>query len=83
LLEEHLHCMHSLSPPERVHAHGRSLPRPARGARYAQWRSLITGTPPGFDAARRLDEALGFTDCGPFEDDREDPNSAFMTRTFD
>lgn len=34
-----------------------------------------------FLPARRLYESFGFTYCAPFADYREDPNSAFMTRT--
>lgn len=140
LLEEHLRHMHSLSPPESVHAldlsglkrpevtfwtvwsapeggellgcgalkqigprHGeiKSMRTPAahRGkgvartmlghivevARQRGWErlSLETGTQPGFEPARKLYEAFGFAYCGPFEGYREDPNSAFMTRTLD
>jgi putative acetyltransferase len=138
LLEEHLRHMHSLSPPESVHAldltglkrpevtfwtvwsapeggellgcgalkqigpvhgeiksmrtpesrRGRGVARTMLGhivgvaqARGWQRLSLETGTQPGFEPARRLYEAFGFAYCGPFEGYREDPNSAFMTRT--
>jgi len=41
--------------------------------------SLETGSWPYFDPARRLYSAFGFSECGPFGDYREDPNSVFMT----
>jgi putative acetyltransferase len=41
--------------------------------------SLETGSWPYFDSARRLYAAFGFSECGPFGDYREDPNSVFMT----
>ena len=41
--------------------------------------SLETGSWPYFDPARRLYAAFGFSECGPFGDYREDPNSVFMT----
>ncbi|HEX2545938.1 MAG TPA: GNAT family N-acetyltransferase [Ramlibacter sp.] len=41
--------------------------------------SLETGTQDGFAPARTLYRSFGFTECGPFADYREDPNSAFMT----
>lgn len=54
-------------------------------ARQRGWErlSLETGTQPGFEPARKLYEAFGFAYCGPFEGYREDPNSAFMTRTLE
>lgn len=42
--------------------------------------SLETGAQPSFSAARALYLAAGFTECGPFEGYRPDPNSVFMTR---
>ena len=44
--------------------------------------SLETGTTPGFDAAVAMYRRLGFEDCGPFADYREDPFSRFMTFGF-
>jgi putative acetyltransferase len=41
--------------------------------------SLETGSWPYFQPARRLYAAFGFSECGPFGDYREDPNSVFMT----
>ncbi|MBT5902876.1 MAG: GNAT family N-acetyltransferase [Opitutaceae bacterium] len=41
--------------------------------------SLETGSQPEFEPARRLYTAAGFTECPPFGDYREDPNSIFMT----
>jgi putative acetyltransferase len=41
--------------------------------------SLETGSWPYFEPARRLYAAFGFSECGPFGDYREDPNSVFMT----
>jgi putative acetyltransferase len=41
--------------------------------------SLETGSGPGFEAAGALFSKLGFVDCGPFADYREDPFSRFMT----
>lgn len=41
--------------------------------------SLETGAMQAFLPARKLYEAHGFRDCGPFADYREDPNSVFMT----
>ncbi|KXF80462.1 GNAT family N-acetyltransferase [Enterovibrio coralii] len=43
--------------------------------------SLETGTEPEFEPARRLYERFGFEQCAPFADYKEDPNSAFFTRT--
>lgn len=40
--------------------------------------SLETGSMEGFLPARRLYEAYGFTECGPFGDYKTDPNSLFM-----
>ena len=42
--------------------------------------SLETGAQPGFAPARQLYARAGFTDCGPFGDYTNDPNSVFMTR---
>lgn len=42
--------------------------------------SLETGSMKEFDAARRLYEKYGFSECGPFEGYVEDPNSVFMTK---
>ena len=41
--------------------------------------SLETGSMEFFVPARRLYARFGFTECGPFADYREDPNSKFMT----
>ena len=41
--------------------------------------SLETGSWRYFEPARALYSAFGFSECGPFGDYREDPNSAFMT----
>jgi putative acetyltransferase len=41
--------------------------------------SLETGSWPYFEPARRFYAAFGFSECGPFGDYREDPNSVFMT----
>jgi putative acetyltransferase len=41
--------------------------------------SLETGSWPYFQPARALYARHGFTECGPFGDYREDPNSVFMT----
>ncbi len=40
--------------------------------------SLETGSGPGFEAAYALFSKLGFVECGPFADYREDPFSRFM-----
>ena len=50
----------------------------ARAAGYRRI-SLETGVQPGFAAARGLYARAGFTECGPFEGYRSDPNSVFMT----
>jgi putative acetyltransferase len=42
--------------------------------------SLETGVQPTFVAARALYARAGFTECGPFEGYRDDPNSVFMTK---
>ena len=42
--------------------------------------SLETGAQAGFVPARRLYRRAGFTDCGPFGEDTNDPNSVFMTK---
>jgi putative acetyltransferase len=41
--------------------------------------SLETGSHPDFTPAHTLYRSVGFVDCGPFADYREDPNSVFMT----
>jgi putative acetyltransferase len=137
LLAEHLREMHSLSPPESVHAldltalrrpditfwsvwfadtllgcgalkelsatHGeiksmRTAPAhrrcgvagamlehivaQARGRGYRRL-SLETGALPAFAPARRLYERFGFTYCPPFGEYREDPHSAFLSRSLD
>jgi putative acetyltransferase len=51
----------------------------ARRRGYARL-SLETGSNEPFAPARALYRRFGFTDCGPFADYREDPNSVFMTR---
>lgn len=43
--------------------------------------SLETGTQDFFLPARKLYERFGFEYCGPFSDYREDPHSAFMTKS--
>jgi putative acetyltransferase len=50
----------------------------ARGEGLARL-SLETGSWPYFEPARALYAASGFSECGPFGDYREDPNSVFMT----
>ena len=42
--------------------------------------SLETGSMDYFEPARKLYTSFGFSDCRPFGDYREDPNSMFMTR---
>jgi putative acetyltransferase len=42
--------------------------------------SLETGAQPSFEVARQLYLKAGFSECGPFEGYRPDPNSVFMTR---
>ena len=42
--------------------------------------SLETGSMPAFAPARALYARYGFTECAPFADYVEDPNSVFMTR---
>jgi putative acetyltransferase len=54
----------------------------ARSRHYARL-SLETGSMEAFAPARRLYEDYGFEYCAPFADYRDDPNSVFMTRTFD
>ena len=51
----------------------------ARRRGYARL-SLETGSQPFFAPAWALYEAAGFTDCPPFANYREDPNSRFMTK---
>ena len=41
---------------------------------------LETGSQPSFAAARKLYRSAGFTDCPPFGDYTDDPNSVYMTR---
>ena len=41
--------------------------------------SLETGSMAAFEPARRLYRSHGFTDCAPFADYTDDPNSTFMT----
>lgn len=41
---------------------------------------LETGSQAAFEPARRLYAAFGYTECGPFGDYAEDPNSTFMSR---
>ncbi|HLJ54042.1 MAG TPA: GNAT family N-acetyltransferase [Chthonomonadaceae bacterium] len=41
--------------------------------------SLETGSQEAFEPARRLYTAFGFTECDPFAEYVEDPNSVFMT----
>jgi putative acetyltransferase len=45
--------------------------------------SLETGSQPGFEPARRLYAAFGFSVCEPFSDYALDPNSVFMTKALD
>jgi putative acetyltransferase len=45
--------------------------------------SLETGTQDMFEPARALYAKAGFTACPPFEGYSEDPNSFYMTRTFE
>ncbi len=52
----------------------------ARGRGYRRL-SLETGSMAAFAPAHALYSKYGFTDCPPFADYREDPNSIFMTRT--
>ncbi len=54
----------------------------ARGAGMARL-SLETGSWPYFAPARALYARHGFTECPPFGDYREDPNSVFMTLALD
>ena len=42
--------------------------------------SLETGATPYFAAARELYRRVGFVECGPYGEYREDMNSVFMTR---
>jgi putative acetyltransferase len=42
--------------------------------------SLETGVQPTFIPARALYTLAGFSECGPFEGYRDDPNSVFMTK---
>lgn len=41
--------------------------------------SLETGSMPFFEPARKLYLKFGFTECSPFANYRDDPNSIFMT----
>ena len=43
--------------------------------------SLETGSMEAFEPAQRLYASFGFTNCAPFADYIEDPNSVFMTLT--
>ncbi len=52
----------------------------ARERNYARL-SLETGTQDFFIPARKLYEGFGFEYCGPFGDYKEDPYSAFMTKS--
>lgn len=45
--------------------------------------SLETGSMEFFLPARKMYEAFGFSECGPFEGYVEDPNSVFMTMRLD
>ena len=54
----------------------------ARARGYARL-SLETGSMQAFAPARTLYASFGFAHCGPFADYAEDPNSVFMTRTFE
>jgi putative acetyltransferase len=54
----------------------------ARARGYARL-SLETGSMQAFVPARTLYASFGFAHCGPFADYAEDPNSVFMTRTFE
>lgn len=54
----------------------------ARRRSYARL-SLETGSMQAFEPARRLYESFGFTYCPPFDKYTEDPNSVFLTRTFE
>jgi len=60
----------------------RHLEQEARAAGRARL-VLETGSDilPGYAAARRLYERLGYAYCGPIPGYDPDPNSAFMTRT--
>ena len=42
--------------------------------------SLETGSMKAFEPARQLDLGFGFSDCSPFADYEEDPNSIHMTK---
>ena len=42
--------------------------------------SLETGSMPAFEPARQLYLQFGFTECAPFADYEEDPNSIHMTK---
>ncbi len=50
----------------------------AKGRAYERL-SLETGSTDAFKPAQALYASFGFTECGPFGDYREDPNSFFMT----
>jgi putative acetyltransferase len=54
----------------------------ARGAGLTRL-SLETGSWPYFAPARALYARHGFTECGPFGEYHEDPNSVFMTLALD
>ena len=42
--------------------------------------SLETGAQRGFEAARQLYAHHGFSECAPFADYTDDPNSVFLTK---
>ena len=50
----------------------------ARARGYSRL-SLETGPQPGLAPAREPYKSMGFVECGPFADYREDPYSVFMT----
>ncbi len=90
LLIEYLQSTYALSPPESVHALDiEKLRQPginfcttsfnSHDPEPNQRLSLETGSVEAFLPAQRLYESFGFTECGPFGDDAEDPNSVFMT----
>ena len=54
----------------------------ARSRSYARL-SLETGSMQAFEPARRLYESFGFAYCSPFADYTDDPNSVFLTRSFE
>lgn len=48
--------------------------------RHYHWLYLETGSMAYFAPARKLYASFGFTECAPFADYREDPNSIFMVK---